>query len=180
MENDEHKEEELDLELDINEEELETEDDNVTISKKELQTLKAQREHWREKANKKDEPVKQETPKPVEDKSATPPDDIKQTVQELALAEKKRQFGYSHGLSPEETDAVFRLNPNPTKETLDDPFVKGGLANIRSKKKVEEATPSSKRRSFSLTSKEFKELPKEEQNASYQEHLKELVKQKRG
>lgn len=73
------------------------------------------------------------------------PDDIRKTVEQLSLAEKKRQFGYEHGLSPEETDAVFVFSPNPTKETLAHPFVEGGLAKLRSKKRVEENTPSSSR-----------------------------------
>ena len=88
---------------------------------------------------------------PVETKSLQtkkePDDELKKTVADLALAEKKRQFGYANGLSPEETDAVFRMNPNPTKETLDDPFVKGGLASIRASKRVSDNTPGSDSRS---------------------------------
>lgn len=75
------------------------------------------------------------------------PDDIVKSVKSLEFAEKKRQFGYQHGLSPEETDAIFAFNPNPTKETLTNPFVEGGLAKLRSKKRVEENTPSSSSRS---------------------------------
>jgi hypothetical protein len=75
------------------------------------------------------------------------PDDIKKAVEKLTLAETKRQFGYEHGLSPEETDAVFGFNPNPTKETLKNPFVEGGLAKLRSQKRVNENTPSSSSRS---------------------------------
>jgi len=82
-------------------------------------------------------------------------DDIRLTVKELQLAEKKRQFGYENGLSPEEADAVFKLTPNPTKEVLEDPFVKGGLASLRAKKRVAENTPSSSRSaSFKLPNKE--------------------------
>lgn len=83
-------------------------------------------------------------------------DDIKQTVQSLQLAETKRQFGYQHGLSPEETDHIFKINSNPTKEILEDPFVKGGLQAIRAKKRVEDNTPSSTSRSprFELPKKE--------------------------
>lgn len=83
-------------------------------------------------------------------------DDIKQTVQSLKLAEDKRQFGYQNGLSPEETDYLFRFNPNPTKELLDDPFIKGGLQTIRAKKRVEDNTPSTSSRSprFELPKKE--------------------------
>lgn len=83
-------------------------------------------------------------------------DDIKQTVQSLQLAETKRQFGYQNGLSPEETDHIFKINSNPTKEILEDPFVKGGLQAIRAKKRLEDNTPSSSSRSprFELPKKE--------------------------
>lgn len=83
-------------------------------------------------------------------------DEIKQTVQSLKLAEDKRQFGYQNGLSPEETDYLFKFNPNPTKELLEDPFIKGGLQTIRAKKRVEDNTPSTSSRSprFELPKKE--------------------------
>ena len=83
-------------------------------------------------------------------------DDIRQTVQSLQLAETKRQFGYQNGLSPEETDHIFKINSNPTKEILDDPFVKGGLQAIRAKRRVEDNTPQTSSRSprFELPKKE--------------------------
>lgn len=76
--------------------------------------------------------------------------DIRKAVESLQLAEKKRQFGYEHGLSPEETDAVFKLSPNPSKDVLEDPFVKGGLSALRAKKRVAENTPTSSSRSASF------------------------------
>lgn len=79
-------------------------------------------------------------------------DDVKATVQQLKLAEDKRQFGYENGLSPQEVDAIFKINPNPSKETLEDPFVKGGLERIRSQNRTEANTPRSSSRSGSLTS----------------------------
>lgn len=83
-------------------------------------------------------------------------DDIRQTVQSLQLAETKRQFGYQNGLSPEETDHIFKINSNPTKEILEDPFVKGGLQAIRAKRRVEDNTPQTSSRSPKF------ELPKKE------------------
>lgn len=88
--------------------------------------------------------TKQET---LETPKKDVPDDIRKTVEQLALAEKKRQFGYENGLSPEETDAVFAFTPTPSKETLKNPFVEGGLAKLRSQKRVSENTPSSSSRS---------------------------------
>ena len=78
-------------------------------------------------------------------------EDITLTVKELKMAEDKRQFGYENGLSPAEVDAVFKNNPNPTKETLEDPFVKGGLAAVRSQNRVESNTPRTSSRSGSLS-----------------------------
>jgi len=90
------------------------------------------------------------SPAPKQELTEKKDDDIRLTVKSLQMAEAKRQFGYEHGLSPEETDAVYKLNPNPTKEILDDSFVKGGLAALRAKKRVAENTPSSTSRSASF------------------------------
>lgn len=120
---------------------------------------------------KKAEAKKEETNNSVATKTE-PDDDLRETVNSLSLAEKKRQFGYQHGLSPEETDAVFRLNPNPTKETLDDPFVKGGISAIRQKTRVEEATPSTGSKTPTFGGKKFTELSLEEQRKHYAEYVK--------
>ncbi len=81
-----------------------------------------------------------------EKKPDTEIEGLKSTVGSLELAEKKRQFGYENKLSPEETDAVFLFTPTPTKETLKNPFVEGGLAKLRSLKRVDENTPGSSSR----------------------------------
>lgn len=98
-------------------------------------------------------------------------DDIKQTVQSLQLAETKRQFGYQNGLSPEETDHIFKINSNPTKEILEDPFVKGGLQAIRAKKRVEDNTPSTTSRSprFELPKKE--NMNADDKQKAFEEHM---------
>jgi len=115
------------------------------------------------------------TPAPKQDLPKKEVDDIKLTVKELQLAEKKRQFGYEHGLSPEETDAVFKLSPNPNKEVLDDPFVKGGLASLRAKKRVEDNTPKSSSRSAS-----FNIDPSKATSADKQKALDEFVSKRFG
>jgi hypothetical protein len=98
-------------------------------------------------------------------------DDIKQTVQSLALAERKRQFGYENNLSPDETDHIFKINPNPTKEVLEDPFVKGGLQAIRAKKRVESNTPNSTSRSprFEIPKKE--DLTPDDKQKAFEEFM---------
>lgn len=109
--------------------------------------------------------VQGEVPTPKKDLPTKEVDDIKLTVKELQLAEKKRQFGYEHGLSPEETDAVFKLSPNPSKEVLEDPFVKGGLASLRAKKRVEDNTPKSSSRSASFNIDPSKATAEDKQKA---------------
>lgn len=103
-------------------------------------------------------------------------ENVKGTVAQLALAEKKRQFGYEHGLSPEETDKVFQLTGNnPTKEVLDDPFVKGGIETLRAKKKLAENTPSPSVKS-SLGGKEFQKLEKDEKQVKFEEHMADRLR----
>jgi hypothetical protein len=120
--------------------------------------------------------AKKVSTQPVEKKQDLPTEDfdVKKTVKELQLAEKKRQFGYEHGLSPEEADAVFKINPNPTKDVLEDPFVKGGLSAIRAKKKVEDNIPKSSRSaSFQLPKKEG--VTAEDKQKAFEEYLKEKL-----
>lgn len=88
--------------------------------------------------------------------------DLTQRLSNLESLEKKRQFGYEHGLSPEETDAIFKINSNPTKEDLENPFVKGGLDALRAKKRVAENTPTTSSRSITFNGKDVKEVFKDD------------------
>lgn len=96
----------------------------------------------------------------------------------LEQAEAKRMFGYENNLSPEETDAVFRLNPNPTKETLADPFVKGGLEAIRARKRVENATPSPSNRSSAVDGKVWTEMTAEERAKNFTKLAEQKLRKK--
>jgi hypothetical protein len=104
-----------------------------------------------------------------------PSADILATVAELKLAEEKRRFGHEHSLSPEETDKVFQLTNNkPTKETLEDEFVKGGIEKIRAKKRVETNTPAPSGRSSTFKGKPFAELSREDRKANFGSYMKNL------
>ena len=157
-----------DIDLENNEETVEettTETTEDTVDyKAEAETAKAEALKWKAIAerNKK--------------KSALLPkdDDIRKSVAELQFAERKRQFGYEHGLSPEETDAVFKVNPNPTKEDLEDPFIKGGLESIRAKRRVESNTPSPSSKTFKVNGKTFSELTPEEKEANWSKYQQSL------
>lgn len=87
-----------------------------------------------------------------------PQADLAERLNNLELLEKKRQFGYEHGLSPDEADAIFKINPNPSREDLENPFIKGGLEALRAKKRVAENTPSSSSRSVTFKGKDVKEI----------------------
>ncbi len=99
--------------------------------------------------------------------------EIHTKISTLELSERKRQFGYEHTLSPEETDAVFNFKPNPTKEDLNNPFLKGGLEALRAKKRVEQGIPSSSSSALTVDGKTFGELKPEERAKNW-----DKVKQK--
>lgn len=139
---------------------------------KKLKELEAQKEHWRSKAKKLEEMAETKPePQPTKSTDETQDFDLHQTVKQLSDAEKKRQFGYRHGLSPEETDAVFRINPNPSKEDLEDPFVKGGLEAIRAKRRVQSATPSSSGGSSRVEVTKLKDMKPDEANQAYKKMM---------
>lgn len=93
---------------------------------------------------------------------------VKETVSKLELAERKRQFGYEQELSPDETDAVFKINPNPTKETIDDPFVKGGIEALRAKKKLADNTPGTSHSSSFAAGKNLETMTPAEKQEEFE------------
>jgi hypothetical protein len=87
-------------------------------------------------------------------------------VAELKLAETKRQFGYENGLSPEQTDFVYKINQKPSKELLEDAPIKAALKAIEDKKKVADNTPRASRSSgFTLPTKKTPLTADEKQEA---------------
>lgn len=160
-------EEQIDINLDeevIEEESEDSEDKDAIIAKKDsvIKQLTA-RLHKKNSENKnfnKPEPRKESK------------DDIRQTVEQLKLAESKRQFGYANKLSPEETDYMFKINPNPTSELLNDPFIKGGLEAIRKSKRVEENTPrfGSRSQRFEVVNK--KDMTADDKQKAFEEFMK--------
>jgi hypothetical protein len=118
-----------------------------------------------------EEALRANTKKPLEEKH----DDIRSTVAELKLAETKRQFGYENGLSPEETDFVFKINGKPTKDALEDVAIKGALQAIRSQKKVADNIPRASRSSgFQLPTKKTP-LSTDEKEEAYEKYKKEKL-----
>lgn len=163
----------LEDDIDIDLEGDEPAEDTVVIPKDEYETLKrdaeakAQLTARAKTAEEKAKALSQKqiiNPKPEVDK------EIKDKVDALYVAEQKRTFGYENGLSPEETDHIFKINPNPSKEILDDPFVKGGIQAIRSAKRAKDNTPSITGRSQKF------ELPKSKSDLTADQKQAEFEK----
>jgi hypothetical protein len=106
-------------------------------------------------------------------------EDIKQTVQELKLAETKRQFGYANGLSPEETDYLFKISPNPSKELLEDPFIKGGIEAIRKTKRAEQNTPALNSRSPRFEVPKKKDLTLDDKQKAFEDYMSNIKNKNR-
>lgn len=175
MEKDEYRDDET-LEQEDVEETEEVEDDEESEDEESDESedsvdWQAEAKKWKAIATRK----KKKSDKPeLKTKAEKPEDDeVTARLSSLETAEKKRQFGYEHGLSPEETDKIFQINPNPNAETLKDPFVKAGLEALRRNKRVEQNTPSSSAKSSSVISKKFKDLSPDEKNAEWQKLMKQ-------
>jgi hypothetical protein len=95
-------------------------------------------------------------------------EDISRDISELKLAEKKRQFGYKHGLSPEETDKLFKFSGNEDPEdTLKDTFFQTALKESRRQKDIDGATPSISNKSRKVEGKTFDEMTAEERKKNW-------------
>lgn len=161
--------EEVDLEGDEPEEEPEDKD-----WKAEAMKYKSIAKRYKKKVVEKPEPVAEPKKQLKETKEKDP--DVADRISRLEQSEKKREFGYMNGLSPEETDLVFRFNPNPTKEDLDNPFVKGGLGAIRASQKQKSNTPSSGSSAPTFKGKSFNELSEEEKEKNFEAFMQDKMK----
>lgn len=101
--------------------------------------------------------------KPLSTPASKVSDEVMSDIRSLKLAEAKRQFGYKHSLSPEETDKLFKYAGNDKPEdALKDPFFQSALESYRREKSVKEAIPSSSNRAISVEGKSFKDMTSEE------------------
>lgn len=99
-------------------------------------------------------------------------EETKQTVSRLSLAEEKRQYGYEHKLSPRETDYAFKFaNGKPNKETLEEPFFKGGLEKLREAERVDNNTPSPSSGGMMYNGKAFADLDLDERRKAHNERF---------
>lgn len=137
--------------------------ERVVAGQKREKTLDAQRIAYKEKLAK----AQQSKSQPKTEEPVAP--SVEERLSNVEHLELKRQFGHEHGLSPVETDAVFKHNQNPTKETLDEPFVKGGIEAVRTKDRVDNAIPSSSPSSRKVNGKTFSDMTPDERKANYKD-----------
>lgn len=143
--------------------------EKVQALKKGVQTLSAQKKHWRDEAidpvtgKKWKEIAAQRTiitpQKPPEPTGSDP--EMGKRVASLEQVEEKRQFGHEHNLSPEETDRVFIFAQGAGKkpaEVLKDPFIESGLKSMRSANRSSSATPRPSNRNPIVGDKKFADL----------------------
>lgn len=184
MTNEEHQEVELEQENDNEEVEEVEEQEEVDESTNEEESTEDEVD-WKAEAlkykaiadrnKKKSNPVNSNINSKLQDKAETPDDEVVSRLSNLELAEKKRQFGYEHGLSPSQTDKVFALSQNPSKETLKDPFVKAGLDAIRRQERLANNTPSTSAKSGTIDRKALKEATPEEKQKAFEKYMKSKV-----
>lgn len=99
----------------------------------------------------------------------------------LEQSNAKRDYGYEHHLSPREVDLVFKFaNGKPTAKTLNHPFVKGGLEQLRASSNLRENTPSgSGSSSFEVEGKKFEELDSAGKQKNFNAKQKAILANKR-
>jgi hypothetical protein len=106
---------------------------------------------------------KRQPPKELPNPVPKVDDSIVQRVDRIELSEKKRQFGYKHQLSPDETDKLFKFAGNDKpEEAIKDPFFQSALTAFRKEQSVKSAIPSSSNSTTFFEGKSFKEMTHEE------------------
>jgi hypothetical protein len=169
------------------------EDIDLTLGESEeddFDALKAKNKKLFARAKTAEKKLKQfkQTPKePVEPpvkKDNLPPDElgeVKSTVSKLELAEKKRQFGYKHNLSPEETDIVFRYaGDKDPEESLKEPFLQSGLKAFREEKAVDKATPYPSKKGEKFGGKDWDELDEKDKKQNFPKKMDAIANRRKG
>jgi len=157
-------------------------EDNKPVTRKELREMlqgkKNQTNANRRIASKQDKGRSTKQPSELDKRLGT----VEQTLKETALLERKRTFGYEHGLSPKQVNHVFRLTKRPTAKFLSKPHVKAAIEAIGSQEKVARNTPSGSGKRFKGGGgdKKWTDLKPEERQASLSDRRREILERKRG
>lgn len=107
-------------------------------------------------------------------------DPLNARLDKIEISNAKRDFGYTHQLSPKEVDIVFKFaNNRPTLKTLEDPFVKGGIERLRAQANLRNNTPDgSGSSSFEVDGKKWEEMKPEERQKNFQNRQKAILAKK--
>lgn len=160
----------------------EEDEDNKPVTRKELREMlqgkKNQTNANRRIASKDQKGRPTKPPSELDRRLST----LEQTQKETALLERKRTFGYEHGLSPKQVNHVFRLTKRPTPKFLAKPHVKAAIDAIASQEKVARNTPSGSGKRFKGGGgdKKWTDLKPEERQSSLSERRREILDRKRG
>ena len=163
-------EDDLDFEdLDDDDPSLEKPEETITIPKAKFNSMRRRAIAYGR--------IKKGSAKPITQPKQEHDDELVRKVDRLSLSEEKRQFGFDHNLSPKETDFVYRYSGGkPTKETLEDPFVKSGLEGFRASQRVESNTPGSNSRAPVFGEKPFKEQTEDERRSNFEKSAARFAK----
>lgn len=101
-------------------------------------------------------------------------EDVSDRIARLEQSEEKRTFGFSHGLSPSQTDEIFAyakgkgVDPSTALKTATGKAI---LNTVKRKERVANNSPSSTPAS-NYSSKKFHELSPQEKNKAHQDYVK--------
>ena len=177
------KEEGDDLDLDKEEEEdLEDDEDlDKPLTKKDLIEFRKQQESLINNrfANKRHESKQAKNYPKDSDKSRDDP--YGSRLQAIEISNAKRDYGYQNNLSPAEVDLVFKFaNGKPTAKTLEHPFVKGGLENLRTSNNLKDnLSKGSGASTFEVEGKKWDDLKPEEKQANFGARQKAILSNKK-
>lgn len=167
------------------EEDDEDEDDEEDDSKKKSKKSKSDRDDSKSRKNR-DNARRRKSSK---DRDTRGQDDLRKDVEALkksdakrALLERKRTFGYEHGLSPKQVDFVFRTTKRPTAKYLSQPEIAAGLQAIKQGENVSQNTPSNNGRVFKNDKgkpKSWTELKPDERQSRFTERRRAILESKR-
>lgn len=107
-------------------------------------------------------------PAPTNPPKPEPTAELDKRLGNLELSERKRQAGFKLGLSPEETDTLFRFaGDKDIDAAFNDPFFQSGLKETRRANRVKNAIPSGSNAAVKVDGKSFEEMTPEERKKNW-------------
>jgi len=167
---DEEIQELIDTEEDVEESSAEELKAKLAKSKELLKEAIKTKKNWRSKAEELQSKLPKTDSLPTTTPTEKPADEVVVRLSKLELEAEKRQFGYAHGLSPEETDKAFAFakgSDMKPDEVLKDEFFKKGLDALRAQNGQAGNTPHTSRRLPKVEGKTFNEMSDAERRKNW-------------